>query len=169
MTFKWLRGCKLRQYKKWYDSVNIDGVRYTLPVYDELIKTARQLQVGDFIYNIYTNKMEAIKQITEKWNHMPQGPRNARVLHIQFLTESGYVIYDLRDEDYATAHLSICSQHQVYQADCGLCNVNLYDPVFQKKHQEAVAAGKHVCENCQFVYYKTVDACPFCATRRAVK
>lgn len=62
---------------------------------------------------------------------------------------------------------SICSIHQELDPDCDLCKVDLSDdPLFQQMHAEAEAAGTHVCEECEFLYYKTVDSCPLCGHRR---
>lgn len=62
--------------------------------------------------------------------------------------------------------MSLCSIHAVKQKDCGLCNISLEDePLFQKKKEEAELAGRHECI-CGFTYYKTVDACPLCNTKR---
>ena len=33
----WLRGCKLRQFKKWYKIIHNDGIRYSIKEYDKMI------------------------------------------------------------------------------------------------------------------------------------
>lgn len=58
----------------------------------------------------------------------------------------------------------------------------MQEPLWQLKHWEALAAGKHKCkgfrvawngsyaartkEVCGFVYFKTTDTCPLCGTTR---
>lgn len=65
----------------------------------------------------------------------------------------------------------ICSMHQRFDPSCKLCNTDVRDllPDYDRKMAEAKAAGTHVCEECEFHYYKTVDLCPLCGTSRKSK
>jgi len=166
MKRDWLRGCKLRQFKKWYGRVNNDGVYYRPKEYEQLIKEARKLRVGDLIYNIYIDKMEKIKEIHAQWEPSYGYYGNFRILYIEFITESGYIIYDINDKDYA--FYSMCSIHQTPDPECDICKTDVRDalPDYDKKHAEAVKAGLYICKNCKFEYYKTTDTCPLCSTRR---
>jgi len=93
----WLRGCKLRTFKKWFGYVNNDGIYYSVSDYEKLIIDGKKMKIGDDIYNIYLNKTEKIKQINRKWQHIIHGSRNGRILYIDYTTETGYIIYDVND------------------------------------------------------------------------
>jgi rubrerythrin len=62
----------------------------------------------------------------------------------------------------------ICSKHQHFEPGCRLCAIDIRDalPGYEKKLAEAKAAGEHTCEECGFVYFKTIDVCPMCYAPR---
>lgn len=64
--------------------------------------------------------------------------------------------------------MGICSRHQKYEPMCELCNSSVEDllPNWKQVKEEAEKAGLTVCKGCKFVYYRTVDSCPKCYTKR---
>jgi hypothetical protein len=67
---QWLRGFKLRTYKKHYGNrFNIDGVEYKLDSYTRLIENHKAIKVGELIYNIYKNIWEPIKKFIMSGNN----------------------------------------------------------------------------------------------------
>lgn len=99
MKSDWLRGCKLRQFKKWYGNIGNDGLYYTPLEYENMIDLAKTFQIGDEIYNIYKAKFEKIKGINAYWDQ--EHKNRFRIFRIEFTTETGYIIYDINDKYYA--------------------------------------------------------------------
>lgn len=92
----WLRGCKLRTFKKVFGSrIDVDGIRYSLDDYTKIIKYYKTISVGDFIYNPYRNVFENVKEVKIRWYHTKY--KNIRYLDIVFITTKDYIVYDLRD------------------------------------------------------------------------
>lgn len=97
----WLRGCKLRTWKKHYGNrMNVDGVEYSIEDYNEMINQYKKIKVGDIIFNSFKNIHEPVKEISIVWNRTYQ-IKNARWLEICFITMSDYIICDLNDEVYS--------------------------------------------------------------------
>ena len=62
----------------------------------------------------------------------------------------------------------ICSLHFIKYPNCNLCNTEPQDvfPDWDLKVAEAKSAGEYECLHCGYIYYKTVDFCPSCNTKR---
>ena len=65
----------------------------------------------------------------------------------------------------------ICSAHRGYEPTCKPCNATIRDllPGSDQAHARALAAGSHVCEKCEFDYFKTIDFCPKCGMERDIE
>lgn len=89
---KWLRGCKLRQLKKWYKSkIPNSGFYYSPKEYDKLITYFESLKVGDIVFNPCKLIEESIKEINSYWEEQYRG---FRLLRYEIITESGCIIYN---------------------------------------------------------------------------
>lgn len=94
----WLRGCKLRTWKKHYGSIIwVDGVGYTIKQYNELINQHKKIKVGDDIYNPYLDTMNKVIKVNYNWKWSDKKRNNFRRLVITFITSTNHVVYDLND------------------------------------------------------------------------
>lgn len=92
----WLRGCKLRTFKKVFGShIDVDGIGYSLIDYTKIIKYYKTISVGDIIYNPYRNIFENVKEVKRRWRQTKY--KNIRYLNIVFITKEDYIVYDLCD------------------------------------------------------------------------
>ena len=91
-TRKWLRGCKLRHFKKWYkNKVPNSGFYYTPEGYASLIEYFETLKVGDLVFNPYKLITEKIEKIDRFWEEQFRG---FRLLRYEIITETGDIVYN---------------------------------------------------------------------------
>jgi rubrerythrin len=64
-------------------------------------------------------------------------------------------------------YISACSQHMKKRnVDYKLSKADIRDviPNYDQLVEQAEAAGRRTCHNCNFMHYRTTDRCPKCGT-----
>ena len=94
---------KLRKVKKEIDSINYAGTEFSILEFDRQVQKAWRLKIGTPVFNPYFQMWETLKAVQwDLWDYRDYPFRKHRRLAVSWqcpilVTNTGYMIYDLRD------------------------------------------------------------------------